>query len=187
MLGLIGIAAGLASPMFDRPPDLLVSADASLIGLRTSTGVFLERHRGEQAFTRDAWLARWGVTSAVPLPAMGIEGAGSVRCVKGVCLFHPHLDGSLAVLVRGAPKLNGCNVAALVVSAEPARGVCSHPSPPVVDRFTVWRDGPVAVWLNPDGPVVLTDRQERGDRPWVPPKPVARAQTGGDLPMALSE
>src|SRR6516162_1900927 len=44
LLGVLGIALGLLSPLFDRPPDVLVSADARLIGLRTADGVFMQKN-----------------------------------------------------------------------------------------------------------------------------------------------
>jgi competence protein ComEC len=73
---------------------------------------------------------------------------------------------------------------AVVVSAEPARGFCAWPSPRLVDRFTVWKDGSVAIWLEPHGARVLTDREDRGDRPWVPPPPKPRPRPVSNLPMA---
>jgi competence protein ComEC len=48
----------------------------------------------------------------------------------------------------------------------------------------VWREGSAAVWLTPDGPVILTDRMERGDRPWVPPPPQPKARAAPALPPA---
>ena len=47
----------------------------------------------------------------------------------------------------------------------------------VHDGFAVWRDGAHAVWLEPGGARVLSDRAHRGERPWVPPRPRPRAQT----------
>jgi competence protein ComEC len=45
-----------------------------------------------------------------------------------------------------------------------------------VDRFSVWRDGAHAIWLEPSGPRIMSDREYRGTRPWVPPPPVPRAR-----------
>ena len=42
LLGVLAIAAGLVSPLLDRPPDMLMSADARLIALRTPQGVVME-------------------------------------------------------------------------------------------------------------------------------------------------
>jgi competence protein ComEC len=63
------------------------------------------------------------------------------------------------------------------------------PWPALVDRFTVWRYGSVAIWLRPTGVEIVSDRAFRGTRPWVvglPPKrnPAVVPQT---LPMAPHE
>jgi competence protein ComEC len=89
-----------------------------------------------------------------------------------------------ALLVRGSTRPDSCAGVAVVVSAEPARGVCAWPAPRLADRFTVWKDGPVAIWLEPHGARVLTDREDRGDRPWVPPPPKPRPRPVSNLPMA---
>jgi len=81
----------------------------------------------------------------------------------------------------------GCASASVIVSAEPARRLCPRPWPKLVDRFTVWRDGAVAIWLEPRDVVLLTDRAERGARPWVPPPPTPRARPEPALPPAASE
>ena len=70
------------------------------------------------------------------------------------------------------------------LSAEPARGLCSRPWPKLADRFTVWREGAAAIWLRPEGAIVVTDRMERGDRPWVPPPPQPRPKPVPTLPPA---
>jgi competence protein ComEC len=40
------------------------------------------------------------------------------------------------------------------------------------------------VWLEPSGVRILTDRAERGQRPWVPPPPTPRARPVPKLPPA---
>jgi competence protein ComEC len=71
----------------------------------------------------------------------------------------------------------------VVVSAEPVRGGCAGSR--AIDRFAVWRNGPHAVWLAPEGARVVSDRAFRGARPWVPPPPTPRARE--DLPPAPVE
>ena len=58
------------------------------------------------------------------------------------------------------------------------------PQPPLVDRFTVWREGAAAIWLEPSGLRIRTDREERGDRPWVPQ---SQAKRSAELPMAVAD
>ncbi len=182
LAGLVAMTMGLASPLSERPPDLLVSADARLIGLHGPRGVWLEQRQGGSAFVRDAWLQLWMAASAAPFPAD--DGAS---CGKDTCLLRPRSDAGGVLLVRGPSRPPNCAGVALVVSAEPARGLCQKPWPALVDRFTVWRDGAAAVWLTPGGAVILTDRMARGDRPWVPPPPKPKAPAASNLPPATVE
>ncbi len=187
LLGIAAIAAGIVSPAFDRSPDILLSADAGLIGFRTDQGVLLRRTRSGSDFTRDAWLTRWNVGFATLLPVAVPNAAAPAPgfiCERDSCLFRPRPEDAAALLARGPTKPSNCDDVAIVVSAEPARGVCPYPSPPQADRFTVWRDGSAAIWLEPHGARVLTDRQARGDRPWVSPPPTPRKRPVPDLPAA---
>ena len=192
LLGLPLLAAGLAAGVLARPPDLLVSADARLIALRTAEGdVFLQRASGTSNLTREAWLRLWAVEDgARPLPRGAAHLAdGAIACAPGACRFRPAAadEGSpVAVLLRGDSPREACATAAVVVSAEPVRGRCAAPF--VVDRFAVWRNGAHAIWLDARGGVrVVSDRQARGDRPWVPPMPRPRGATAPQEPPAATE
>jgi competence protein ComEC len=57
----------------------------------------------------------------------------------------------------------------------------------LVDRFTVWRYGATAVWLNGNHATLLTDRTWRGTRPWVPPPPTPHAHVAPTLPPAPTD
>ena len=59
--------------------------------------------------------------------------------------------------------------------------------PPYIDRFSVWRQGAHAAWFGPDGVRVMSDKQYRGDRPWVLGPPSRNAIPRGNLQMAPSE
>jgi competence protein ComEC len=196
LAGIVVMLVGLASPLVDRPPDLLVSADGRLIAVRMGQQAFLQQAQGGSKFTRDAWAQYWGVGSFQAFPGEGGHPAGVnllnkddvapdvIRCEKDACLLRPYLDRPGALLARGALHPNGCDQASVVVSAEPARGLCPKPWPKLVDRFTVWRFGSAAVWLDRDGARIMTDRWERGDRPWVPPLPKPRKPAVPTLPTA---
>jgi competence protein ComEC len=117
------------------------------------------------------------------MPNQETSETAVIRCEKGACLLRPYLDRPGALLARGAPHPAGCNEVSVIVSAEPARGLCPRPWPALVDRFTVWRNGSAAIWLERGGARIVTDRMERGDRPWVPPPPRPR-KTIPNLPPA---
>jgi competence protein ComEC len=206
LAGIVLMCLGLASPLADRPPDILVSADARLIAVRTPAGAFLQRISGGSKFTRDAWAQYWAVVSfqtippsgATPSSWPGVSGRASapvaarasladpespdgddktttaIHCEQGACLLQPYPDRPAALLVRGAQHPAGCGQVSIIVSAEPARGLCPKPWPKLVDRFTVWRYGSTAIWLDRDGARILTDRRDRGNRHWVQPLPKPR-------------
>lgn len=179
-LGLVAVLAGLAAPLFDRPPDILVSGDGSLIGFRSAQGVTLSRTGGGSAFIRDAWLARWFAAEA----GQTVRTDPAFQCGRDSCVFRPRNDAMAALWMRGSSRPETCAGIAVVVSGEPARGLCAWPPPLLADRFTVWKNGPTAIWLRADGATVLTDRQARGDRPWVPPPPKPKARPVSALPTA---
>jgi len=187
LAGVVAIALGLASPALVRPPDLLVSADARLIAMRTASGIWLQSVSGGSKFTRDEWLQYWAAGVPHRIPAMGTAADGAIVCSSGQCLLRPHPDAPAALLVRGAKHPDDCAAASVIVSAEPARWLCPWPWPKLVDRFTVWRYGAAAIWLDPGGARVLTDRAERGTRPWVPPPPTPRKRVRPGLVPALAD
>ncbi len=99
-LGVPAVALGLAAGVFERPPDLLVSADARVIALRVGgTGgsgtaeAFVQRLAGGSAFTRDAMLRRWGLeggagaAAARSFPAEGEAAGGAVACTAEACVL----------------------------------------------------------------------------------------------------
>lgn len=173
-LGLPLMALGLASPALHRPPDLLVSGDARLIGFAAEGALWLQRQPGASGLTRESWLRAHGIAEARPLPAAGEAAGGAIACREGACVLRARPAGPEAVLLRGAPPGDHCGRAAVVVSAEPVRGRCAGSA--VVDRFAVWRNGPHAVWLGGEAAHVVSDRAWRGARPWVPPLPVPRGR-----------
>jgi competence protein ComEC len=188
LVGLPILALGLISPWLTRPADVLVSADARLIGVRMHDEVYLQTVAGASKFTRDAWLQYWAADKALPIP-QGIERVdGAIACRTEECLLWPEPQAKPLMLVRGASHPEGCGEASVMISAEPARGLCQRPWPALVDRFTVWRYGATAIWLDGAHAHILTDRRYRGARPWVPPPPTARERMARpELPPAASE
>jgi len=187
LLGIMAILVGIASPAFVRPPDMLVSAEARLIAVRTPAGVFVQQVSGAAGFTRDSWLHYWAEDNIRAIPDNGTAAGGMIACTKEACLLRPVAGAKAALLVRGAAHPDGCGEASVIVSAEPARGLCPKPWPALVDRFTVWRYGATAIWLDGRHARILTDRTWRGERPWVPPPPTPRAHQTPGLPPARTD
>ena len=183
LAGVPLLVLGLGSAALDRPPDMLVSGDGRLIGIRAGDVLFTQRLSGASTMTRDNWTRLYAAPGSEALPRQGEAAAGAIRCTAASCRVDLSGNAPLAVLLRGEAPLEACSSAAVVVSAEPVRGACTAQ---VVDRFAVWRDGPHAIWLDPAGVRVLSDRAFRGDRPWVPQVPVPRG-LASTAPLAAVE
>lgn len=165
LLGAPLLLLGFASPAWHRAPDLLVSADARLIAVNQGGVLHLSRFGGASLFAAETWQRRAGTPPIAPL-----------ACAAPWCRI-----GDVAIVPRGAAPPGLCGSVPVVVGHEPLRGRCRGSL--AIDRFDVWRDGPHAVWLTAAGPVAVSDRAARGDRPWVPPRPRPRASD----PPAASE
>ncbi|MDB5373775.1 MAG: hypothetical protein JWP04_2417 [Belnapia sp.] len=183
LAGIPLMALGLGSATLERAPDLLVSGDGRLIAVRAGATLFLQKQSGASSMTRENWQRLHAVAGTETLPHQGEAAAGAIRCTTGACTVALGPTMPTAVLLRGAPPQEACRSAALVVSAEPVRGPCLAQ---VVDRFAVWRDGPHAIWLDPAGIRVVSDRGFRGNRPWVPPVPHPRGTASAE-PRAVVE
>ncbi len=171
---LLGLLSGLASPT----ADLLVSGDARLIAL-DGAPAYVQTRPGFAHFEFDSWQQYWATGLTTPFPEA--DASGDVRCTADGCAIHRRGAGIL--LARSLRPMD-CAGAMLVVSAEPAAAVC--PALPHIDRFTVWRNGAYAVWLRDGMATVLSDRDSRGTRPWVPPQASARGEAT-TLPLAATD
>ncbi len=176
LLGVAPIVAGLLSPVLMPLPDVLVSGDARLIAIRTGSQFWLQTHAGGSKFTREEWETHF---AAGPFETIK-DGTPSI-CGPSSCQLGPVL---LARDKERVPEAM-CAGAALLVAAEPARGECPR-GVSLLDRFTVWRDGAASVWIEGGSARVVTDREVRGDRPWVPGPPVPR-RVQSDLPAATMD
>ena len=168
--GLLPMILGLSSAALVQPPHILVSGDARLIAISTSDTLFIQRQQGASSLTRDAWLRLYGQNSAQTLPAEGNSADGKLRCNADGCML---AEGAGAFLLRRGNAMAQCGAVAVIISPEPIRQRCRQSI--LIDRFSVWRDGPHAIWLSEKGTQVVSDRAWRGNRPWVPPPPQPRA------------
>jgi competence protein ComEC len=167
LAGVPVILLGLAAPVLERPPDILVASDGRLAGLRIGRTMFLQQGNGFSGFTQDSWQQMW---AADPVRALPDRPEPGLSCTQRLCTFRPRAGGPTALLLLTHAIRADC-AADVLVSLEPIRLNCPDTDPWIVDRFSVWRDGAQAIWLDPDGVRVLSDRDARGDRPWVPPEP----------------
>ncbi len=171
LAGLVAIAAGLLSLAMVRPPDVLVSGDAKLLGVRSATGELWVSSGRVARYTAETWARRAGVAKPQVWETDGPaaerpQAEGQLRCDGLGCLFHAR--GQLVALVNDSRALaEDCATASVVIALEPVpRGACRGPRV-VIDRFDLWRNGAYALWLSPDGIEVRSVREASGERPWV--------------------
>ncbi|WP_291297319.1 ComEC/Rec2 family competence protein [Elioraea sp.] len=179
VLGIVPLVLGLASPWVVAQPDLIMNPTARIIAMRTDTGYAAQAVSGASRIEREMIAARL----AVPALDTLAEGTrGNLTCTAQSCTLRGPA-GQAILLLRPGPHEARCDDATLVVAAEPLRGRC-RPSP-MIDRFSVWREGAHAAWFTADGGVrVVSDRALRGDRPWVAPAPLPSAGRPSRLPEA---
>lgn len=165
LLGAAPIAIGIASIWLTTPPDVLVSGDGRLMGVRGGDGGLLLSSTRAEAFTGEGWLRRLGDDAAETWPDSSATPDGSLSCDALGCIYRK--GGHLVALVKQVAALDeDCRVADVVVSLVPVRRACPSAGT-VIDRFDLWREGAHALWLRPEEVEVMSVGETRGDRPWV--------------------
>jgi competence protein ComEC len=168
LAGLAFMAAGLAAAIWAPRPDIVVSADARLIAARSGGQVYVSAASGVSRYDRQTPRRIWGA-AAKELPAAG------ANCHDSACVLAIAGRTVTVQLSAQAP----CPAAGVVVSH--ARATC--PAALVVDRLSTRSQGATSIRFTPSGPVILTDAEIRGDRPWV----LRDGTAAPRLPPALTE
>ena len=119
-----------------------------------------------KTFQGDIWQRRAGTAGPVAWPGAGLNGTDRLRCDPLGCLHRT--DGWTVVLARHrAALLEDCHAGAIVVSLVPVwRRHCRGPSR-LIRPYDLWRNGPHAIWLEPDGARIRHVRSASGVRPWT--------------------
>jgi competence protein ComEC len=174
LAGVPVIALGLLSIALTRGPDVLVSGDGKLVAVRGADGLLQLSSDRAAPLTRESWLRRAGQEDVTLWPSEGASLDGLLVCDPAGCLYRAR--GQVVALVRDTAALaEDCGSASVVVAIVPVRRKCAG-AQAIIDRFSLWRDGGHALWLERDGVVIDSVRQSRGVRPWVPPAPTPRAK-----------
>jgi len=108
-----------------------------------------------------AWLKRAGYR---PLEKAE-EKESPVRCDRLACIAQTE-GMTVAYVFNQAALLEECHWADILISSIPIMQKCPVPKV-VIDRFDLWRNGAYALYNNSGTIKVLSDRTDRGNRPWV--------------------
>jgi competence protein ComEC len=165
--GLAGIAVGLATILFVRAPDILVSEDARLVAIIEADGSLRFSTGRADRFAATEWLRRIGQDQRISWLA-AVDGADPrLTCNNGDCRFRA-AGRMVAILQHSDGFAAACAEADLVIVLAPVADACQVP---VLDPARLARNGGHAIWLNGDGLRIESVREGQGMRPWVPPLP----------------
>jgi competence protein ComEC len=170
--GTAGIVIGLATMLFTRPPDIVLADFGRFLAVRAADGDYLVAPTAEKISA--SFLASETGARLLPWPEKGEGGTAALDCgAEGRCAYTA--NGRRVALVTGDSGLPVlCYTVDAIVAQVPAGFRCKAQIP-VVDRIDSWREGAIALWLDPGGIRVESASASRGDRPWVP-HPVSRRE-----------
>ena len=158
------IVAGLATMLFTRPPDLILADFGRFLAARAPDGNYLVADTSE-TLTRSFLVQETGA-SLLAWPAAA-SSAGALDCPsEGRCSYAAQ-GRRVAVVTSEAGLPVPCDSVDAIVAQVPAGFQCRSQIP-VVDRIDSWRQGAIALWLDPGGVTIESTNASRGDRPWVP-------------------
>mgnify|MGYP003575086352 CR=1 FL=1 len=172
LAGLPVVAVGL---LLGPPPapDLLMSGEGRVLGLRDDKGVVHVASTRTDRFVADTWARRSGQEGARRWLASADEEAAGLGCRTGLCRWRKG-PWRIALVSDDRRLAEACANADIVLSTVDAQGRCRGPRL-VIDRRDAWREGAQALWLDEQGVRRETSNARRGDRPWVPGSPSRRA------------
>ena len=149
-----------------KAPDLLMSEDGRVLGLRDEHGIVHVASARTDRFVSDAWARRSGQEGARKWTASAEERALGFGCRTGLCRWRKG-PWRVAMVSDERRLVEACGSSDIVLSTVDAHGRCRGPRL-VIDRRDAWRDGAHALWLDDAGVRRETTNAARGDRPWVP-------------------
>jgi len=163
--GVVAIAAGFASMMLTRPPDIIIADTGRFVAARAADGhYFVSADNGEKMVR--SFLAEETGEALADWPEAGAGAEGGLDCAKASCLYTAR-GRKVAVITGEAGLPLRCGGLDAIISQVPAGFRCRSMMP-VIDRIDSWRRGAVALWLDAGGITVESTNEIRGDRPWVP-------------------
>jgi competence protein ComEC len=146
-------------------PDILISADAGMVGVRDASGTLRVLSSRRDDFVLKEWLAADGDARAPKDPTL----TDGTRCDSNGCVARL-ADGRAVALSLTAEGLSeDCEAAALVVTARKAPPGCAAT---VIDRERARTDGALAAIRDGRTLALQAARPPASQRPWMTGRPV---------------
>lgn len=149
-----------------RSPDVLVNEDAKLMAVKAMQGHLMFSSGRGDSYAAETWRRRNAEVAEGKRPVWPKEGAmDDLRCDAFACRMER--NGQRVSFMRSLRAVDEeCLWADVIVAGFPIdKKRCTAPH--VIDRFTVWRGGAQALYLDSDGYRIETVEKERGLRPWT--------------------
>ena len=163
LFGLPLIALGMATMLFFKPYDLLVSDDASKVALRLENGEFLFIKGRPDSFDAELWLRAHGTEEGL-LRSQAPRGALSCDEVKCVA---EKSGRRIAVALRKRQSAGLCaEPFDVVVTPDFMDDRCPNAGI-VIDRRSLWQSGALGIRFTDGSMDVRTVEEFRGSRPWI--------------------
>lgn len=154
-------------------PDLLMSEDGRVLGLRDERGVVHVASARTDRFVSDTWARRQGQEGVKRWTVSAEEQASGLGCSTGFCRWRKG-PWRIALVSDERRLAEACGAADIVLATVDAQTRCRGPRV-VIDRRDAWKEGAQALWLDDLGVRRETANATRGDRPWVPNSPWRQA------------
>jgi competence protein ComEC len=182
--GLAGIAAGFATMLLTRPPDIVLADFGRLLAARAADGDYYVA-AGAEKLTR-SFLMRETAAALRSWPEIGAGEGGPLQCPSEGRCFYTASGRRVALVTSEAGLPIACGTVDAIVAQVPAGFACRSLIP-TVDRIDNWRHGAYALWLDPGGIAIESANASRGDRPWVPHPVSSRERARRAKPDARQE
>jgi len=170
-IGALAILFGLASAMAADPPDIVLSAEADLWGIRLNNRQLAVSNTRGQRFQRNIWQQRLGAEEQISFAGINTETPASMTCDSLGCVYKPvGARGNLIVAFsrdeRGLAE--DCRQADILLATIAVPRGCIGPDV-TVDFFDLRNNGAHAIWLGGEDRIarIHAVNFDRGQRPWV--------------------
>ncbi|MEZ5773867.1 MAG: hypothetical protein R3D33_03945 [Hyphomicrobiaceae bacterium] len=160
LIGLAGIALGVAAAVLQPKPDLLVGRSGRPVAIRLADGRLSVTGGRGGSFAVRQWLEADGDRRP---PSAAMKGEG-FACDGAGCIARLH--GLLIAIPDGAEALrDDCETADILITTETLKRRCSHPRL-IIDRRTLREQGALAIEVDAGALRVSSVAENRGLRPW---------------------
>ena len=150
-LALPFIVLGFATFVSEPFPDIVISEDAKLVGVRLADGKFaINRSRGSQ-FAIDNWKTAYLIEEFITLPSGRSRkrtDRDGFECEEGLCTISLRDGRTLAYTADAAMREIACNIGDVVILAVPGKDVaCQNPAVLSISKRDLALKGTVEIRL----------------------------------------